>query len=101
MQLIFSQPSIVSRRKEDANRSVFREKLNGYVNVYSFMSQIMPCGDPALEMLYSFGRFLVPHLPLDRDTDAMKIGDEVRSPILPVATDLFRRNRASVRGARE
>jgi type I restriction enzyme R subunit len=28
-------------------------------------------------MLYSFGRFLLPHLPDDRDTTRVKIGDEV------------------------
>ena len=63
--------------EDEPKRSEFREKLNGYVNIYSFMSQIMPYGDPALEMLYSFGRFLLPHLPLDRDTERVKIGDEV------------------------
>ena len=62
---------------DEAKRSDFREKLNGYVNIYSFMSQIMPYGDPALEMLYSFGRFLLPHLPIDRDSERVKIGDEV------------------------
>lgn len=62
---------------DDTKRQEFREKLNGYVNVYSFMSQIMPYADPMLEMLYSYGRFLVPHLPLDRDTERVKIGDEV------------------------
>lgn len=62
---------------DDAKRTEFREKLSGYVNVYSFMSQVMPWCDPALEMLYSFGRFLLPHLPLDRDTEKVKIGDEV------------------------
>jgi type I restriction enzyme R subunit len=41
------------------------------------MSQIMPWCDPALEMLYSFGRFLLPHLPLDRDDERVKISDEV------------------------
>ena len=63
--------------KDEVKRSEFREKLTGYVSLYSFMSQIMPYGDPALEMLYSFGRFLLPHLPLDRDTERVKIGDEV------------------------
>jgi len=63
--------------EDDANRSAFREKLSGFVNIYSFMSQIMPYTDPALEMLYSFGRFLLPHLPLDRDNERVKIGDEV------------------------
>src|SRR5690606_1295549 len=52
-------------------------KLSGYVNIYSFMSQIMPYADPALEMLYSFGRFLLPHLTLGRDTERVKISDEV------------------------
>jgi type I restriction enzyme, R subunit len=63
--------------KDDAKRSDFRDKLQGYVNLYSFMSQIAPYPDPALEMLYSYGRCLLPHLPLDRDTERVKIGDEV------------------------
>jgi type I restriction enzyme R subunit len=28
-------------------------------------------------MLYSYGRFLLPHLPLDRDTTALRLSDEV------------------------
>lgn len=63
--------------QDEAKRSEFRERLNGYVNIYSFMSQIMPYADPSLEMLYSFGRFLLPDLPLDRDTERVKISDEV------------------------
>ena len=63
--------------QDESKRSEFREKLNGFVNIYSFMSQIMPYGDPLLEMLYSYGRFLLPHLPLDRDTERVKVGDEV------------------------
>ena len=63
--------------EDDTMRSEFREKLSGFVNIYSFMSQIMPYTDPALEMLYSFGRFLLPYLPLDRDDERVKIGDEV------------------------
>ena len=61
----------------ETKRSDFREKLGSYVSVYSFLSQVIPYGDPALEMLYSYGRFLLPHLPLDRDTDRVKLGDEV------------------------
>ncbi len=63
--------------EDDAARSAFRDKLSGFVNLYAFMSQIMPYADPALEMLYSYGRFLLPHLPLDRDMEQVKIGDEV------------------------
>ena len=63
--------------RDESRQSEFREKLSGYVNIYSFLSQIMPYADAALEMLYSFGRFLLPHLPLENDTDRVKIGDEV------------------------
>ncbi|MCC5843425.1 MAG: type I restriction endonuclease subunit R [Verrucomicrobia bacterium] len=63
--------------EDDEKRSEFRAKLSGYVSIYAFMSQIMPYVDPALEMLYSFGRFLLPHLPLDRDTERVKLGDEI------------------------
>lgn len=63
--------------EDEEQRSQFRDKLSGYVKVYSFLSQIIPYGDPDLEMVYSFGRFLLPHLPLERDTSAVKLGDEV------------------------
>jgi len=58
-------------------REEFWEKLSGYVKFYAFLSQVIPYADPDLEMLYSFGRFLLPHLPLDRDTTIVKVGDEV------------------------
>lgn len=63
-------------QEEDA-RQDFRDKLNGYVKVYAFLSQVIPYADPELEMLYSFGRFLLPHLPADRDGGVVKVGDEV------------------------
>jgi type I restriction enzyme R subunit len=63
--------------EDEEKRSEFREKLSGYVSIYAFLSQIIPYGDPALEMLYSYGRFLLPHLPLDRDMERVKLGDEV------------------------
>ena len=63
--------------EEEEKRQEFRDKLSGYVKVYAFLSQIIPYFDPHLEMLYSYGRFLLPHLPLDRDTSIIKVGDEV------------------------
>jgi type I restriction enzyme R subunit len=62
---------------DEEKRAEFRGKLAGFVNIYSFLSQIMPYSDPALEMLYSYGRFLLPHLPLDRDTPRVKLGEEI------------------------
>lgn len=63
--------------EDDTARNEFRDKLSGFVNLYAFMSQILPFVDPALEMLYSYGRFLLPLLPSDRDLEPVKIGDEV------------------------
>ena len=62
---------------DEAGRDAFRDKLAGYVRVYAFLSQIVPYVDQELEMLYSFGRFLLPHLPVERDTSVIKVGDEV------------------------
>ena len=62
---------------EEAMREEFREKLSGYVKIYAFLSQLIPYADPELEMLYSYGRFLLPHLSLDHDTTVVKISDEV------------------------
>ena len=62
---------------EEDERKDFRDKLAAYVRVYAFLSQIIPYADPDLEMLYSFGRFLLPHLPQERDTTIVRIGDEV------------------------
>jgi type I restriction enzyme R subunit len=62
---------------DEEQRTEFREKLSGYVKVYAFLSQIIPYADPELEMLYSYGRFLQPHLPKDRDGEVVKVGDDV------------------------
>jgi type I restriction enzyme R subunit len=61
---------------DEEKREEFRDKLNGYVRVYAFISQIVPYADPEMEMLYSYGRFLVPHLLRERDP-TIKLTDEV------------------------
>ena len=63
--------------EDEDKRQAFRDKLNGYVKLYAFLSQIIPYADRDLEMLYSYGRLLLPHLPLDRDASVVKIGNEV------------------------
>lgn len=62
---------------DEEKRREFREKLNSYVKLYSFLSQIIPYADADLEMLYSFGRLLLRHLPADRENAVVKLGDEV------------------------
>ncbi len=63
--------------EDDEVRSTFRDKLGGYVRMYSFLSQILPYADQDLEMLYSFARFLLPHLPLDRENADIKLSNNV------------------------
>ena len=48
-----------------------------YVRLYAFMSQIIPYSDRELEMLYSYGRFLIRHLPSNKTTTVMHPEDDV------------------------
>ncbi|PKN30168.1 MAG: restriction endonuclease subunit R, partial [Deltaproteobacteria bacterium HGW-Deltaproteobacteria-21] len=75
----YLQPAVDRFRgiAEEEKRFEFRDKLSGYVRIYAFLSQIIPYADPELEMLYSFGRFLLPHLPIGRDMSVIRVGDEV------------------------
>ncbi|MBX3417875.1 MAG: type I restriction endonuclease subunit R [Pirellulaceae bacterium] len=73
------QPS-VDRFKaiaEEDKRREFRDRLQGFVKLYSFLSQIAPYTDASLEMLYSFGRLLLPELQVDRNVERVSIADEV------------------------
>lgn len=63
--------------QDDDQRSAFRDRLNAFIKVYCFLGQIIPYADSHLEMFYSYGRFLLPHLPLDRDPGPVKLADEV------------------------
>lgn len=62
---------------DDDDKWKFREKLAAYVQLYSFLSQIMPYCDPDLEKLYSFGKFVLPLLPTDRENTNVTLGDDV------------------------
>jgi type I restriction enzyme, R subunit len=62
---------------DDEKRQAVRDRVGAYVRIYAFLSQIIPYADPELEMLYSFARFLLPHLPLAQDPGVIKVTDEV------------------------
>ena len=47
------------------------------MNLYAFLSQIIPYGDSDLERLASFGRMLLPHLQPVHAADAVHLGDDV------------------------
>jgi type I restriction enzyme, R subunit len=76
---MYLQPAVdrYNALKEDDKRYMFRDKLQAYVRLYSFLSQIIPYADRELEMLYSFGRLLLPHLRKDQDPKIIKPGDDV------------------------
>lgn len=62
---------------EEEKAKLFRDKITSFVNAYAFLSQIIPYGDSEMEMLYSFSRFLIPHLPRERDYEIVKPEDDV------------------------
>ncbi len=61
----------------DKDDELFRSKLKAYVNLYAFLSQIMPYTDRELEILYSFGRLLLPHLPTVQDDTIIRPENDV------------------------
>jgi type I restriction enzyme R subunit len=65
-----------SAGKSDA-RDEFRGRLGAFVNLYGFLSQVMPFTDADLEKRYSFGRYLLkvlPRVPGER----MDLADDVQ-----------------------
>jgi type I restriction enzyme, R subunit len=52
---------------DEEHKETFYEKITAYVNFYAFISQIIPYSDAELEMVYSFGRYLIPRLDLGDD----------------------------------
>ncbi len=60
----------------DEEQAAFRDSLGAFVNLYAFLSQIIPYADPDLERLSAFGRALLPHLRQERGS-AVHLGDDV------------------------
>ena len=64
------------RDLDEDDQTAFRDRLSAYVNLYAFLSQIIPYGDAELERLSSFGRLLLPSLLPARE-EPIQLGDEV------------------------
>lgn len=52
---------------DEDHKEAFYDKITAYTSFYSFISQIIPYSDQELEMLYSYGRYLIPHLDVNED----------------------------------
>lgn len=55
----------------------FKNSLQSFTRLYSFLTQIMPFSDVELEKLYTYSRFLLKKLPRQDREDRFKLGDEV------------------------
>jgi len=61
---------------DEEKRKLFRNKLSAFTKLYSYLSQILPFSDSEMEKLYSYGRFLLPSLPTDRNDENIKPDDD-------------------------
>ena len=68
-----------ARRDEDEEEAEdWRGKLQAFLNLYAFLSQVIPYQDSDLERLYVFLRHLATKLPRRQSGPAYRFDDEVR-----------------------
>lgn len=61
----------------EINQEDFKNTLKSFINLYSFLTQIMPFQDAELEKLFTYCRFLFKKLPKRSQKDRFQLGDEV------------------------
>jgi type I restriction enzyme R subunit len=66
-----------SAEPDEDRREEFRGHLLSYVRLYGFVSQIAAFGDPDLEKLYAFTRFLYKKLPRREGGGGIDLDDDV------------------------
>lgn len=74
----FVQPA--KDRYKDAskeNKLKFYDELSAFVKLYAFVSQVIPYCDAEWERLYSYGRFLLPHLKSEGEDNNIKPEENV------------------------
>ena len=64
-------------RLSDDEQAQFTDRVGAFVNLYAFLSQIIPYSDSELERLSAFGRALLPYLRADRQRDTVRLGEAV------------------------
>lgn len=75
----FIDPAIVRYKdiETEEKQDEFKGALKAFVNIYSFISQIMPFQDVDLEKLFSYGRLLLTRLPKTDISERLKLDNEV------------------------
>lgn len=63
--------------EKEEEKEDFKNSLQSFTRLYSFLSQIMPFKDIELEKLYSYGRFLFTKLPKRDLSGRIKLDDDV------------------------
>jgi type I restriction enzyme R subunit len=67
------------RKEDDEDEAeLWRGKVQAFLNLYGFLSQVIPYQDSDLERLYVFLRHLLTKLPLRKSGPAYQFDDEVR-----------------------
>jgi type I restriction enzyme R subunit len=69
---------VVLQRDEESEAEELRGKLQGFRNLYGFLSQVIPYQDSDLERLYVFLRHLASKLPRRKAGTAYQFDDEVQ-----------------------
>ena len=62
---------------DEESQVAFRDRLNAYVRLYAFLSQIIPYADCDLERLYAFGRLLLPRLHIGGTSAPIRLDSDV------------------------
>ena len=62
---------------EEERQEEFKKSLRTWVNLYAFLSQIMPFSDESLEKFYAYARFLMKRLPKRDMTESLDLADDV------------------------
>ena len=68
----------VRREDDEEEAEDWRGKVQAFLNLYGFLSQVIPYQDSDLERLYVFLRHLVTKLPRRKSGPAYRFDDEVR-----------------------
>lgn len=62
---------------DEDGQDELRDRLSGFVRLFSFLSQILPYADRDFEVLYSYARHLLPEIPVGQDGMPLSLEDHV------------------------